>query len=65
MLFTQISQLVIYHILTFVALVSITIVNLHLDGVSYAVSVKILINRGLCSIRSWKEVDTYKSLVNT
>ena len=55
MVFTQIHYLVIYHILSFCTLVSITIINLHLDGFSDSVPVQILTTHCFHSIHYWKK----------
>ena len=55
MVFTQLHYLVIYNILTFCTLVSITIVNFHLDGIFDALTIRMLMTHCFVYIRSQKK----------
>ena len=55
MLFIQLPYMVIYHMLIFCTLVSITIINFFLDDVSNVVPVQILTNNLFHYIYSWKK----------
>ena len=55
MVFTQLHYLVIYHILSFCTLVSITIIKFNLDGFSDAVPVQILMTHCFHSIHYWNK----------